>query len=160
MRQASGDDVADEIDGDSIRRAGLLVTYFKSHAMKVYASLGADPRVRLTQRVIKWILSVNRVNIVNTSQCVIVSVRDIHANVLGSRKTVEDAEKVAEYLVKLNYFRPIQSSYPSANKEVTSKQRGRATSPKYQVNPKIFTRSGSQSSLCSQKSKDENQPEA
>jgi len=41
-----------DVDDESIRRAALLITYFKSHARKVLAAMGADPKTAAAKHVL------------------------------------------------------------------------------------------------------------
>jgi DNA primase catalytic core len=60
-----------------------------------------------------------------------ISQRDLHANVFGGRRKVEDVERVVELLVKLGYLRPVTSPEHTG--------RGRPKSPGFQVNPHLFS---------------------
>jgi len=42
-----------KVDGESVRRAGLLIAYFKSHTRKVLAAMNADPKVAAAKRILK-----------------------------------------------------------------------------------------------------------
>jgi hypothetical protein len=44
-----------DVDGESVRRAAVLVGYFQSHAMKVYSTIAADPEVEAARHVLRWI---------------------------------------------------------------------------------------------------------
>jgi hypothetical protein len=44
-----------KVEAESVRRAGRLVTYFQSHARRVYATIGADPEIEDARRVLGWI---------------------------------------------------------------------------------------------------------
>jgi hypothetical protein len=135
-READGEDV----DGESMARGDRLVGYFQSHARKVYAALDADPRVADARRVLAWLTeSVKSVNSVNAPREV--SKRDIHAYVLGSRRTVEDAEAVVSLLTRHGYLRPAVMEPKDGP--------GRRASPRYEVEPSIFSRNGSQNSRYS-----------
>ncbi len=139
LRRAAGESIAEDVDGESVRQADLLVTYFQSHARKVYATIDADPKVADARRVLEW-LSVNSVNSVNGSKGV--SKRDIHAYVLGSRRTVEEAETVVSILLRHGFLRPV----PPQQKDGP----GRSPSPRYHVHPSVFLSRGG--SHCSQNS--------
>jgi hypothetical protein len=60
-----------------------------------------------------------------------ISQRDLHANVFGGRRKVEDVERVAELMVKLGYLRPLTSQEQAG--------RGRPKSPGFLVNPHLFS---------------------
>jgi hypothetical protein len=119
------------IRGRDLHDAARLVAYFKSHARKIHHAIDADHRLADARRVLQWLLrrgqgdSVNTVNSVNHSGEF--SLRDAHALVLGSRKTVEETERVLELLCKHNFIRPREAS-PKAGP-------GRKPSQVYEVNP-------------------------
>jgi hypothetical protein len=50
-------DGTDPVDGESMRRAVLLVDYFKGHARKVYSVLDTDPRIADARHVLRWLAS-------------------------------------------------------------------------------------------------------
>ena len=43
------------VDTESIRRAGLLVAYFQSHARRVYCRMAADQETEAAHRVLEWV---------------------------------------------------------------------------------------------------------
>jgi hypothetical protein len=43
------------VEAESVRRAGLLVEYFKSHTRKVYAAIDADPKVFGARRILRYL---------------------------------------------------------------------------------------------------------
>src|SRR5262249_41381880 len=45
MRLAAGEDLDNDVDGESMQRAAQLIDYFKSHARKVYVLMDADPKI-------------------------------------------------------------------------------------------------------------------
>jgi hypothetical protein len=52
----AADEVTDEdVDGEAIDRAALIVRYFAGHARKAYHALDADPKVAEAKRVWEWI---------------------------------------------------------------------------------------------------------
>jgi hypothetical protein len=143
LRAVSGDSVdADAVDGESVKRADKLIAYFQSHARKIYAAIDADPKVADAKRVLTWLAqNVNSVNSVNGSR--VVSKRDIHAQVLGSRRTVEEAGDIISLLVKHGYLRLLLAE--------PSQGPGRKPSPRYEIHPHVFsarslTQTGSQNS--------------
>jgi hypothetical protein len=146
LRIVAGEVNDEAVDGESVRRADRLIAYFQSHARKVYATVDADPRIADARRILKWLAnSVNFANFANASREV--SQRDIHRQVLGSRRTVEDAEAVISILVKHGYLRTMPTEDRSGP--------GRRPGPRYEIHPGVFTadsslRNGSQNSRNSQ----------
>jgi hypothetical protein len=55
LRLATGETEAEEIDGQSLERAALLVRYFQSHARKIYAVIDADQATERAKRILQWI---------------------------------------------------------------------------------------------------------
>jgi hypothetical protein len=55
LRAACGEDVGDEIDAESLRRAITLVRYFQSHSRAVYSQLGLHRKSLPVQKAIVWI---------------------------------------------------------------------------------------------------------
>jgi hypothetical protein len=129
----SSGDALGEVDGPSMDAAARLVDYFKSHTRRVHCVLDADPRHRDAGRVLRWITnSVNSANNANLEQGEkVVSVRDVHREVLGSRKSVDDTETVLSVLVRHGYLRPILLE--------AKKGPGRRPSPRYEAHPCLFT---------------------
>ena len=109
-----------------IDRAARLVSYFQSHARKVYAVIDADPRKADAKRVLRWV--VNNVNDVNGVK--VCSRRDIHAKLLGSRYSTEQVQAVANLLIERGYFRPYL-----ADREASKGGRPRI---EYEVHPSVF----------------------
>jgi hypothetical protein len=124
-------EVQDEkVDGWSVGQASKLVAYFQSHARKVYAVIDADEGIADAKRVLAWLAnSVNSVNSVNV--CGEVSKRDIHAHVLGSRRTVDDAEVIIGILLRHGYLRPVLTQDKQGP--------GRRPSPRFEVHPSVFS---------------------
>jgi hypothetical protein len=53
LRQVCGEAMEGGVDGECVDRAARLVSYFKSHARKVYAAMDADPTVAEARRVLE-----------------------------------------------------------------------------------------------------------
>jgi hypothetical protein len=102
--------------------------YLLPHAQAAFELMGTDTRLEDAKRLVGWLRnSVNSVNCVNGGPVLVVSQRDLHANVLGSRRTVEDVEAAVELLVKTGYLRPLSTE--------TQQGPGRKASSRYAVNP-------------------------
>jgi hypothetical protein len=128
MRLSARETQDDDVDGESVGRADRLVAYFQSHARKVYACIDADPRLADAQRVLRWLPKFcESVNCVNGPKRV--SKRDIHANVLGGRRTIEEVDQVVALLLRYGYLRL------AAQKDRGGP--GRKPSPEYEVHPQV-----------------------
>jgi hypothetical protein len=55
LRQAVGERVDEDVDGDSMDRGAEFVTYFQGHARKVYSAMDADQDVEKARRLLEWI---------------------------------------------------------------------------------------------------------
>jgi hypothetical protein len=129
LRLSAREAAEEDVDGESVRRADHLVAYFQSHARKVYAAIGADPKVAEARRVLRWLAhSVNSVKSVNG--CRRVSKRDLHTNVWGGSRTVEEVDSVVSLLCRHGYFRPVVQQDQGGP--------GRKPSPVYEVHPDAF----------------------
>ena len=52
LRFVNKDADTQHVDGASVRRAALLISYFKSHARKVLAAMDADPKAATAKRML------------------------------------------------------------------------------------------------------------
>jgi hypothetical protein len=106
--------------------------YLLPHAQAAFGLMGDDPVAEDARRVIRWLQernSVNSVDCVNGGPLSTVSKRDLHANVFGSRRTVEEVDHVIGFLVKHLYLRPSPTSARGGP--------GRRPSPTFEVNPSL-----------------------
>jgi hypothetical protein len=55
LRRVQGETQDDDVDGESVQRAGRLVSYFQSQARKVYGTMATEPKEALAQRVLEWL---------------------------------------------------------------------------------------------------------
>jgi hypothetical protein len=128
-----------DVDGESVRRAALLVAYFKSHARKVYALIDADDRVSEARRVVRWLTNKAQfpesLNSLKEPQREIKR-SDIHAGVWGGSRSVEEMERVLDLLCKHNVLRPKAENERRPGP-------GRQPSPRYEVNPALFAKDDS-----------------
>ncbi len=122
LRWACGEVQAEDVDGESMNRAAELVAYFKAHLRKACAIMGADPKIALARRVVRWIC---------TSRFQRFQKRDAHQALRGTFKTVEDLEPILVVLEKHNLIR--------VEATATKNTAGRKPSPLYQVHPRIFS---------------------
>jgi hypothetical protein len=118
LRLACKETAREDVDQESMRRAGLLVNYFKSHATKVYAHLAADPKVYKAKKILAW---------VRRNGAASFSKRDLHNGLQGTFTTADELDEPLGLLVRYNHIRP----QPSPDKAGP----GRKPSPVYDVNP-------------------------
>jgi hypothetical protein len=90
LRRAAGEEVGDDVDEDSVRRAVRVVDYFKSHARKAHAALATDPRVRGAKKIVDW---------VRQSGLAEFSRRDAHRALEGTFHRATDIDPAIELLV-------------------------------------------------------------
>jgi hypothetical protein len=103
--------------------------YLMPHTRAAFGLMDADERVADARRILRWLgNSVNSVNCVNGVR--VVSKRSVHANILGSRYSVEEVESVISLLLRLGYFR----HHPMEDKSGP----GRKASPIYEIHPSVF----------------------
>jgi hypothetical protein len=57
LRVACNENPGESVDPESLRRALVLIKYFKSHARRVYARLNQSPMSARIERALLWILS-------------------------------------------------------------------------------------------------------
>jgi hypothetical protein len=119
LRLAAEEVRGEDVDEESMRRAGLLIDYFKSHAAKVYARLAADPKVFRAKKVLAWVRRNGKKSF---------SKRDLHNGLQGTFATALELDEPLGVLVSHGYIRP----QPSPDKTSTP---GRKPSPVYDVNP-------------------------
>jgi hypothetical protein len=123
LRWACGEVEGDKaaVDGESVRRAEKLVSYFKTHAKKVYALLDADPRAGAARKLLDWISQQNQATFTK---------RDTYRALRGLRcRTVEDVEPILTLLEKHGYVRPL----PPVERHTA----GRRPSPGYESHPAL-----------------------
>jgi hypothetical protein len=128
LRWACGEVEGDksDVDGESIRRAAVLVDYFKAHARKVYAVLDADPRAAAGRKLLRWVAQGSRGTFTR---------RDAYRALRGPRcRSVEDVEPVLTLLEKHGYVRAL----PSPDRHTP----GRHPSPGYEAHPSLLGHNG------------------
>jgi hypothetical protein len=124
----------EEVDAESITRAARLISYFGSHARKVYAEIDADPRIAEAKRVLTWI----KTNSAKTAKSakgstktqMTLSQRDLHRGVWGGSREVSLGLEVINLLVRHGFLRPVL--------EEKREGAGRNPSPKYEVHPSLL----------------------
>jgi hypothetical protein len=120
LRWVTRETACDKVDAESVRRAGLLLEYFKSHARKVYATIGADRDVDKAYRVLEWIVRENRTEFKRW---------EVHKDVrnAGQFPGLDDLNRPLDLLAKHRFARV----KPSGDQH----GRGRPPDPVYEVNP-------------------------
>src|SRR5262249_52752295 len=94
-----------------------------------FGIMGADPLADDARRSVRWLadrLSVNSVKTVKGGT-LSVSRRDLHAEVFGGSRSVGEVDQLLDLLVRHGYLRPAVAQERQG--------RGRAPSPRYDVNP-------------------------
>ncbi|MBY0527336.1 MAG: DUF3987 domain-containing protein [Gemmataceae bacterium] len=107
------------VDGESVEQAFRLVEYFKAHARKVYATMGADPRVPAAKRILRWLGEHRDVTTISRS--------DLYYQLRGSFASPEAIGGPLWLLTQHRYVRVIQASSKSGP--------GRKPTPLYEINP-------------------------
>src|SRR5262249_46030658 len=121
LRLACDDGADQQVDGESVRRAVLLVDYFKAHARRVRGLLMADREVEAALRVLAWVAREGRAEVKRW---------EAH-NDLRNREwfpRIEDLDLPLGRLCKHHYLR---LRLPEKN----TSSRGRPPDPVYEVNP-------------------------
>ncbi|MBX7104508.1 MAG: DUF3987 domain-containing protein [Gemmataceae bacterium] len=119
LRNALGESVGEYIDGESIRRAFLLVEYFQGHARKVYAAIDADQTVRAARKLLRWLPGCEGGRF---------TAREAYRQLRGSLDKPADIEPILALLSEHDYIRAVPQPEP--------KGPGRKPSPVYEVNPR------------------------
>ena len=132
LRWAAGE-LADDragVDGESIRRAVKLVTYFKSHARKVAVAIDLDSRVADAKSVLNWLRKYVRFAAAEKGKPTDrFQVRDAFEGTKGTLETMDRLNLALDILEQHGYIRPLaQPSQPGP---------GRRRSPWYQINPDL-----------------------
>jgi hypothetical protein len=121
LRLACGEDVAENVDGESVERAGRLTDYLYSHCRKVHVALGLDQDVEDARRVLEW---VRRESARKFKRHQVFE--DLKSKSRFPR--IEDLDRPIDRLVKHNYLR----LKPAVKKP------GRPPHPVYEVNPAVY----------------------
>jgi hypothetical protein len=104
--------------------------YLLPHALAAFGLMGADPRLGDAKRVLAWLP-----RFVNSVNCVkgvgVISKRDIHAHVLGSKYHTEEVDAIIDLLVKRGYLR----LFLDPKREGP----GRKPSPRYEIHPSVLS---------------------
>jgi hypothetical protein len=130
LRIANKDISEGDVDGESVKRAGQLISYFQSHARKVFQVIDADPRLREAKRVLRWLRDfANNANSAKGSKEI--SQRDLHRGVWGGSKSVEDGNSIILLLIRYGWMRQLPGEDKSGP--------GRKPGPRYEIHPTLFS---------------------
>jgi hypothetical protein len=111
-----------DVDDESVRRAGRLIEYFRSHCLKVHAALGSDPEIENARRVLEWIERERRTRFKRY---------DVFEDVKNEERfpRIEDLDRPLDRLEKHRVIR---------RQPVEEKGRGRPSAPVFEVNPAVY----------------------
>jgi hypothetical protein len=120
LRQACGEDVPENVDGESVDRAGRLADYFYNHCLKAHAALGADREVEDALKVVHWIARERRKEFKRW---------EVHKDIKTQEhfQRIEDLDRPLDRLLKHQYIR--------VRHQGTKSGPGRPPDPVYEVNP-------------------------
>jgi len=120
LREVCDEPVERAVDAESVRRASLLIDYFKDHARRVYRAMGADPRTVTARKVLRW---------VRTWDGKTFSRRDLWRSLRRQFGRPEEMEQPLKLLQHLHHIRPVQ---------VQSGGPGRPATDCYEINPRTL----------------------
>jgi DNA polymerase-1 len=126
LRWACGETQGEDVDGESMTRAALLVDYFKAHARKVYAVMDADPRLALARRLLRH---------VGEQRLAQFTRREAYRAMRGPCKAVDGIDPILAVLETHGYIRPVQSPAPTGRP-------GRKPSLTYEIHPSTLGQNG------------------
>jgi hypothetical protein len=78
LREAAGEQVGKDVDGDTVGRAAELVEYFQGHCRRVHHTLAADPQVADARYVRDWLAK--------HPDLMVFSRRDVHQGLRGNER--------------------------------------------------------------------------
>jgi hypothetical protein len=123
LRLVAGEESCEDVNGESLDRAAVLVRYFQSHARKVYAALDADPEIEEAQRVLDWIVRERRTEFKRY---------DVFEDLKRQFVRIEDLDPPLNRLEKHRIIRRLEVSKADGP--------GRKPVPVWQVNPLLWKR--------------------
>lgn len=120
LRHVTYETDEENVDGESVRRAGVLVRYFGSQARKVYATIGSDREVENARRVLRWIAREKRSEFKRW---------EVHKDLKSQERfpRIEDLDPPLSRLEKHRYVR--------RRKPEERQGPGRTADPVFEVNP-------------------------
>jgi len=110
---------AKAVDGPMVELAFKLVSYFKSHARKVYSFMSADPRIAEAQHVLNWLSRNPKVSVFSRS--------DAYVDLRRTFNKPEALERPLKFLCEHRFLRPTPEPARSGA--------GRKPTPRYEVSP-------------------------
>jgi hypothetical protein len=113
---------ATEVSGSAIENAARLVSYFKSHARKVFIVIDADPRVNAARKLLL---------LISEHGWATFSRRDAYRALRGVLRRVEDVDPVLSLLERHGYIRPAGGANGDGRK-------GRKPSPTFESHPSLM----------------------
>jgi replicative DNA helicase len=130
LRWACGEisDPDEGVGAEDVYRAARLVTYFASHARKVYAEMDSDPVIAMARKIVTWIVG-------RTKPCDTFTRREAHRLLQSECPTAQEVDPVLALLVQHGHIRPLFHA--------ENARRGRPASPTYEVHPQIYSLVGS-----------------
>jgi hypothetical protein len=119
------------ISGSTVNAAICLGRdYLLPHAQAAFGLMGADPRIEIARAVLEWIARSGESSEYSKSTPPSVSRRDVHQGCRRKFQSVDDVDPILELLVKYCWLRPYGDG---------KKGRGGNPSPRYHVNPAIYS---------------------
>jgi DNA polymerase I-like protein with 3'-5' exonuclease and polymerase domains len=103
------------------RAVRLVRDYLIPHAKAAFGLIGTDPKVNRAKRLVRWF---------TTRRLTEFTVRDVHQDLKGSIRTVDDLMPVLDLIERHHYIRQVVTGPRTGP--------GRPRSPKYQVNPEAL----------------------
>jgi hypothetical protein len=129
----SGSSWPEAIEVDTVQAAIQLGRdYLLPHARAAFGLMGADPKLADVRRVVKWLT--------NSRNCrksregggtFIVKESEIHGSVWGGSRPVESTRQIIRLVADMGYLRPLPLELRPGP--------GNRPSPRYQVNPLLFS---------------------
>jgi hypothetical protein len=109
--------------------------YFLPHAIAAFAQMGADQKLEDARRVVRWLGKQfgDSVNCVKGGGHLVITQRNLHVEIFGGSRRVEEVESAIDLVVKHLYLRHLESSR-------TIGKPGRKPSCRFEVNPHAFAR--------------------
>jgi len=119
LRFAYGETPEKEVEQTDFERASQVIEYFKSHARKVYAAIGADATTTKAKRILRWIKDHQKRRFTR---------RDVYRALCAEYDQVKHVDPPLDMLVAHGFIRTIEP-------ESRSPFGGRRPSQSYEVNP-------------------------
>lgn len=121
LRRVCREVTDEDVDAESVQRAGQLIGYFRSHCLKVHALLDSDPQIEDALRVLAWLERERRVQFKRYD--VFEDVKSRHF------PKIEDLDPPLDRLEKHCFIR---------RRPAAPQGRGRPADPVFEVNPALL----------------------